>query len=102
MCILKMPAPRLLASTPHSKKPPPDAAPLDWSEAHAQRFADAMNDDFNTPIAIAVLFDLVTEVNRHHSSAMARQLKKLGAVLGLLVREPQAFLQGVGGRWPWR
>ena len=77
------------------KETVPDAAPLDWSEAHAQRFADAMNDDFNTPIAIAVLFDLVTEVNRHHSSAMARQLRGLGAVLGLLVREPQAFLQGV-------
>ena len=78
----------------------PDTAPLDWSEAHAQRFADAMNDDFNTPIAIAVLFDLVTEVNRHHSPAMARQLRGLGAVLGLLTREPQTFLQGaavVGG-----
>ena len=43
-----------------------------------------MNDDFNTPIAIAVLFDLVTEVNRHHSPAMARQLRGLGAVLAWL------------------
>ena len=77
------------------KETAPDASPLDWSEAHAERFAEAMNDDFNTPIAIAVLFDLVTEVNRHHSPAMARQLRGLGAVLGLLVREPQAFLQGV-------
>ena len=77
------------------KETAPDTSPLDWSEAHAQRFAEAMNDDFNTPIAIAVLFDLVTEVNRHHSPAMARQLRGLGAVLGLLVREPQAFLQGV-------
>ncbi len=77
------------------KETAPDALQLDWSEAHAQRFAEAMNDDFNTPIAIAVLFDLVTEVNRHHSPAMARQLRGLGAVLGLLVREPQAFLQGV-------
>jgi cysteinyl-tRNA synthetase len=77
------------------KETAPDTSPLDWSEAHAQRFAEAMNDDFNTPIAIAVLFDLVTEVNRHHSPAMARQLRGLGAVLGLLVREPQTFLQGV-------
>jgi cysteinyl-tRNA synthetase len=76
------------------KETAPDLAPLDWSEAYAQRFADAMNDDFNTPIAIAVLFDLVTEVNRHHSPAMARQLRGLGAVLGLLTREPQNFLQG--------
>jgi cysteinyl-tRNA synthetase len=67
---------------------------VDWSEAHAQRFAEAMNDDFNTPIAIAVLFDLVTEANRHHSPAMARQLRGLGAVLGLLTREPHTFLQG--------
>ena len=76
------------------KETAPDAASLDWTEAHAQRFADAMNDDFNTPIAIAVLFDLATEVNRHHSSTMARQLRGLGAVLGLLERDPQSFLKG--------
>jgi cysteinyl-tRNA synthetase len=76
------------------KETVPDNLPLDWQESHAQRFADAMNDDFNTPIAIAVLFDLVTEVNRQHSSALARQLRGLAGVLGLLMREPQAFLQG--------
>jgi cysteinyl-tRNA synthetase len=76
------------------KETAPDNLPLDWQEAHAQRFADAMNDDFNTPIAIAVLFDLVTEVNRQHSPALARQLGGLAGVLGLLMREPQAFLQG--------
>ncbi len=72
----------------------PDGQPLDWDDAHAQRFADAMNDDFNTPIALSVLFDLVTEVNRTHAPAAARQLKELAGVLGLLGREPQAFLQG--------
>ena len=41
-----------------------DGAAVDWSEAHARRFAAAMNDDFNTPVAIAVLFDLASEVNR--------------------------------------
>ncbi|MEO0317750.1 MAG: hypothetical protein RL404_1427 [Pseudomonadota bacterium] len=71
-----------------------DTQPLDWNEPHAQRFAEAMNDDFNTPIALAVLFDLATEVNRHHDAALARQLKGLAAVLGLLGREPHAFLQG--------
>ena len=71
-----------------------DGQPLDWNDAHAQRFADAMNDDFNTPIALSVLFDLATEVNRSHSPAAARQLKGLAGVLGLLGREPQAFLQG--------
>ena len=55
----------------------PDAAPLDWNEAHAQRFQAAMNDDFNTPVAVAVLFELASEVNRTHDSVLARQLKEL-------------------------
>ena len=71
-----------------------DGQPLDWTDGYAQRFTDAMNDDFNTPIALSVLFDLATEVNRTHSPALARQLKGLAGVLGLLDREPQAFLQG--------
>jgi cysteinyl-tRNA synthetase len=75
------------------KDTPGDNQPLDWNDDHARRFADAMNDDFNTPIALAMLFDLVTEVNRTHSAAAARQLKALAGVLGLLQREPQAFLQ---------
>jgi cysteinyl-tRNA synthetase len=76
------------------KDHPGDQQALDWIEPHAQRFADAMNDDFNTPIAIAVLFDLASEVNRSGSSVAARQLKGLAGVLGLLGREPQLFLQG--------
>ncbi|WP_019141227.1 cysteine--tRNA ligase [Noviherbaspirillum massiliense] len=69
-----------------------DAAPLDREEPHAQRFFEAMNDDFNTPVAIAVLFDLVNEVNKTKSKAAARQLKMLAGALGLLERNPQAFL----------
>jgi len=76
------------------KEHPGDQQALDWNEPHAQRFADAMNDDFNTPIAIAVLFDLASEVNRSGSSMAARQLKGLAGMLGLLGREPQLFLQG--------
>ena len=76
------------------KETPPDDQPLDWNEPFAQRFAEAMNDDFNTPIAIACLFDLVTEINRERSPALARQLKGLAGVIGLLGRSPQAFLQG--------
>jgi cysteinyl-tRNA synthetase len=74
----------------------PDAQPLDWNEPFAQRFAEAMNDDFNTPVAIACLFELVTEINREHSPVLARQLKKLAGVIGLLERDPQVFLQGGG------
>ena len=70
--------------------------PVNWEEAHAVRFAKAMNDDFNTPEAVAVLFDLANEVNRTHSPEMARQLKALGGVLGLLERDPRQFLKGDG------
>jgi cysteinyl-tRNA synthetase len=76
------------------KDTPADASPVEADDVYAQRFADAMNDDFNTPIAISVLFDLAGEVNRSRSSAAARQLKALANRLGLLERAPQAFLQG--------
>jgi cysteinyl-tRNA synthetase len=77
----------------------PDGAPLDWSEAHAVRFREAMNDDFNTPVAVAVLFELATEVNRTRDAKLARQLRMLAGTLGLLGREPRAFLQeGAGAR----
>jgi cysteinyl-tRNA synthetase len=75
----------------------PDTAALDWNEAHAQRFQAAMNDDFNTPVAVSVLFELATEVNRTREPALARQLRALGAVLGLLGREPRAYLQQAAG-----
>ena len=68
-------------------------ASVDWDEAHGRRFRAAMNDDFNTAEAVAVLFELANEVNRSASSGLARQLKALGAVLGLLERDPVVFLQ---------
>lgn len=71
-----------------------DDAALDWETPHARRFAAAMNDDFNTPEAFAVLFELANEVNKTRSGALARQLKQLAGVLGLLAREPSAFLKG--------
>jgi cysteinyl-tRNA synthetase len=66
--------------------------PVDWDEAHAKRFQAAMDDDFGTPDALAVLFDLAREVGRGRAE-LAAQLKALGGVLGLLQREPQEFLQ---------
>jgi len=66
---------------------------LDWNEPHALRFREVMNDDFNTPEACAVLFDLAAEVNRSQSPALAGQLRALAGLLGLLQREPQDFLQ---------
>src|SRR3981081_1479569 len=67
---------------------------VDWNGPQAVRFHAAMNDDFNTPGAVAVLFDLANEVNRSQSSSAAALLKSLGAVLGLLQRDPADFLQG--------
>jgi cysteinyl-tRNA synthetase len=67
---------------------------LDWSEPLAARFRAAMDDDFNTPEAVAVLFELANEVNRSGSSDAARLLRQLGGVLGLLGRPAEAFLQG--------
>ncbi len=73
------------------------AAELDWQEAHAQRFRVAMDDDFNTPEACAVLFDLAAEVNRTKSPVLAGQLRALAGVIGLLQRDPQDFLQATPG-----
>ncbi|MGC2457032.1 MAG: cysteine--tRNA ligase [Gallionellaceae bacterium] len=67
---------------------------VDWNESYAQRFKSAMDDDFNTPEAMAVLFDLANELNRNQSADSAAQLKALGGVLGLLQRDPQEFFQG--------
>ncbi|WEY40120.1 MULTISPECIES: cysteine--tRNA ligase [Paraburkholderia] len=75
----------------------PDAGELDWNETYAARFRAAMNDDFNTPVAVAVLFELATEVNRTRDAALARQLKQLAAIVGLLGRDPRAYLQQAAG-----
>ena len=75
------------------KEVQPDTAALDMNEEHAVRFAEAMNDDFNTSIAIAILFDLANEVNKTKSPTLARQLKGLSGTIGFLQRKPQEFLQ---------
>ncbi|WP_040501661.1 cysteine--tRNA ligase [Herbaspirillum sp. YR522] len=72
----------------------PPAASGSTDEAPARRFAEAMNDDFNTPLALSVLFELANEVNRTRSADASRQLRQLGARLGLLQRDPEAFLKG--------
>ncbi len=71
-----------------------DGQVLDWEEDHARRFAAALNDDFNSPVAIAVLFELANEVNKTKSSGLAAQLKGLAGVIGLLQRDPQQFMHG--------
>ncbi len=66
---------------------------IDWSEPYAARFKAAMDEDFGTPEAIAVLFDLATEVNRTRSVVQAGLLQALGGCLGLLQTPPEQFLQ---------
>ena len=64
-----------------------------------ERFTDAMNDDFNTPVAISVLFDLAREINRvreteaAQAAELAALLIELGGVLGILQSNPEAYLQ---------
>ncbi|MGH8631786.1 MAG: cysteine--tRNA ligase, partial [Burkholderiales bacterium] len=70
------------------------AGPIDWSEPHAARFREAMNDDFNTPEAVAVLFDLANELNRTRSPQCAGLMRSLAGILGLLGRSADAFLRG--------
>jgi cysteinyl-tRNA synthetase len=73
---------------------PAEGSPaVDWKEPRAAAFFAAMNDDFNTPIAVSVLFELAAEVNRSHRPADAELLKGLGATLGILQQSPRAFLQ---------
>ncbi|MDO4997203.1 MAG: cysteine--tRNA ligase [Neisseria sp.] len=60
---------------------------------YVQRFHAAMNDDFDTVQAVAVLFELANEVNKTQDANLAACLRQLGGVLGLLQREPQQFLQ---------
>lgn len=69
-------------------------ATVDWQHPQAARFKAAMDDDFNTPEALAVLFDLANEVNRTKDADSLRLLKGLANVLGLLQRNPDEFLQG--------
>ncbi len=70
---------------------------LDWNHPQAVEFQAAMDDDFNTPGALAALFELATQVNRTGSLTDAALLKQLGAVLGVLQQAPRQYLQAGSG-----
>ena len=81
----------------------PAAAPAELPAAR-ERFHAAMQDDFNTPEALAVLFDLAREVNRAReageeaaAAAVGAVLRELGGLLGLLGDAPEAYLRGAAG-----
>jgi len=72
---------------------PAQAVELNWLDPYAARFKTAMDDDFGTPEAVAVLFELASEVNRTRSGLLSGLLKALGGCLGLLQDDPRAYLQ---------
>ena len=78
----------------------PAAATSELRDPYWQRFSAAMNDDFNAPEAMSVLFDLARELNRvrdsqpQQAAQLASVLKELAEVLGLLQQAPEQFLQG--------
>ena len=76
---------------------PPAEVKIDWAEPMAARFKAAMDEDFGTPEAVAVLFELASEVNRNPSAERAGLLKALGGVLGLLQSDPTTYLQSGAG-----
>ena len=71
----------------------PAPSVIDWADPFAARFKAAMDEDFGTPEAVAVLFDLASEVNKTRSAELAGLLKALGACIGLLQDDPQVFLR---------
>lgn len=74
----------------------PDAAAvdaIDWARPQAAAFRAAMDDDFNTPAALAVLFELANELNRTKSPGTAALLRQLGGTLGVLQQVPRTYLQ---------
>jgi len=78
------------------------AARPSGGEAFRERFYAAMDDDFNTPEALSVLFELVREINRmrardgRSAAALGAELQRLGNVLGMLQDDPDAYLRGEG------
>ncbi|TXI97151.1 MAG: cysteine--tRNA ligase [Neisseriales bacterium] len=70
-----------------------DFSKIDWSVNYAVNFKNAMDDDFNTSLAISILFELVNEINRTKDFELAKLLYILANTIGLLSNNPQQFLQ---------
>ena len=76
---------------------PAPGAGIDWAQAQAAAFKAAMDDDFNTPGALAVLFDLANECNRSRSAETGALLRALAGTLGVLQQAPRDYLQAGSG-----
>ncbi|MGA0569283.1 cysteine--tRNA ligase [Variovorax sp. VNK109] len=75
----------------------PAVVTINWMDPYAARFKAAMDEDFGTPDAVAVLFELATEVNKSASPQLSGLLRALGGCLGILQGDPKAFLQAGAG-----
>ena len=84
---------RLYTALDAAALPAADDAAVDWADLRAAAFKAAMDEDFQTPAALAVLFELAGEANRGDAAAAAL-LRRLGGVLGILQQPPRAWLQG--------
>ena len=77
--------------------------PSAGGEEYVKRYTDAMNDDFNTPEAYSVLFDMARDINRikndnlEQASALGSLMRELADIIGILHQEPEAFLKGIAG-----
>ena len=67
---------------------------VDWRHPLAHKFKEAMDDDFNTPEAISILFELANEINKSKSAPLADLLRALAKTIGLLEKDPETFLKG--------
>jgi len=76
---------------------PPAAVDIDWQQPFAARFAAALNEDFDSHGAIAVLYELAGEANRQKSGELSGLLKALAGLVGLLERDPLVYLRGAVG-----
>ncbi len=76
---------------------PPVAVDIDWQQPFAARFAAALNEDFDSHGAIAVLYELAGEANRQKSGELSGLLKALAGLIGLLERDPLVYLRGAVG-----
>ncbi|WP_371324866.1 cysteine--tRNA ligase [Dechloromonas sp. ZY10] len=76
---------------------PPVAQEIDWDQPYAARFAAALNEDFDSHGAVAVLYELAAEANRQKSGELSGLLKALAGLIGLLERDPLAYLRGAVG-----
>ncbi len=85
--------PRASGSTP-AERATDHIGPIDRSAPGPTRFCEAMDDDFNTPVALSVLFELAAEVNRTGCAKTRAQLRQLAGLLGLLERDPAEVRHG--------